>query len=85
MDSLDLTTVSDLIAQLERDGKGVPVLLRQYLKLGGRILGFNVDPAFSNVVDCLLMVDLRQLEPDLLEKYLGKEGAQRFLAVQQAA
>jgi len=85
LDSLDLTSVSDLIAQLERDGKGVPVLLRQYLKLGGRILGFNVDPAFSQVVDCLLMVDLRQVEPDLLEKYLGQDGAKRLLAGQQAA
>ncbi len=85
MDSLDLISLSELIAQVERDGKGVPVLLRQYLKLGGRILGFNVDPTFSNVVDCLLMVDLRQVELDLLEKYLGKEGAMHFLAVQQVA
>ena len=32
-----------LIEDLEPDGKSVPALLRQYLKFGGRVLGFNVD------------------------------------------
>lgn len=31
------------------------------------------------------MVDLRQVEPGLLEKYLGKDGAKRLLAAQHAA
>jgi len=78
----DIEALSALVSEIERDGKGVPILLRQYLKLGGRLLGFNVDPAFSDSIDCLIMVDLRDTDPRVLNKYMGKEGAQTFLRVQ---
>ena len=67
-----------MVADLEADGKGVPVLLRQYLQLGGTVLAFNVDRAFSDVLDGLIMVDLARLTPLALEKYLGQEGAAGF-------
>jgi hypothetical protein len=57
------------------------VLLRQYLQLGGTVLAFNVDRAFSNVVVGLVVVDLARLAPAVLEKYLGSEGAAGFRAV----
>jgi putative hemolysin len=62
------------------DQKGVPILLKQYLRLGGRLLGFNVDPEFSNVLDVLIMVDLRRTEPKILERYMGRDGTRAFLA-----
>ena len=40
---LDLDEMSSSIAEIEGDGKRVPVLLRQYLKIGGELLAFNVD------------------------------------------
>jgi hypothetical protein len=49
------------------------------MKLGGKFLGFNVDSKFSNVLDGLLLVDLREARPELLARYLGKEGAAEFL------
>jgi hypothetical protein len=52
--------------------------LRQYAKIGGRLLGFNVDRKFSNVLDGLVVVDLRQTESSVLERYMGREGAARF-------
>jgi len=70
--------VSELIAQIEPDEKGVPVLLRQYLKLGGKILGFNVDDQFSDVLDGLIMVDLLEADRKVLARYLGREGAAQF-------
>jgi len=78
----DIETLSDTIAAIEPDGKGLPVLLRHYLKLGGRILGFNVDPTFQSVLDALVVVDLVNTENRYLELYLGKEGSRRFLATQ---
>ncbi len=75
----DAAEVSDWIAELEADQKGMPILLKQYLKLGGKLLGFNVDPQFSRVVDGLILVDLAHTNPTVLEKYLGKEGADYFL------
>jgi putative hemolysin len=74
--------LSDAIADLEPDGKGLPVLLRQYLNLGGTMIAFNEDPRFSGVIDGLVVVDLRRLNPRLLAKYLSKAGAERFLAYQ---
>jgi hypothetical protein len=47
---------------MEGDGKGVPILLRQYLKLNARLIGFNVDPNFRNALDALMMVDLTAVE-----------------------
>jgi putative hemolysin len=76
---LDLEEMSASIAEIESDGKGVPVLMRQYLKLGGELLAFNVDKNFSDVLDGLVLVDLRKTDPARLETYMGKEGLARFL------
>lgn len=74
----DLEGLSDLIGQIEPDQKGAPVLLRQYLKLGGRLLGFNVDEDFGDALDGLIVVDLCRTDPRLLARYLGEDGARRF-------
>jgi putative hemolysin len=76
---LDVQDLSDAVADLEPGGAGVPVLLRQYLKLGGKLLGLNLDPEFSNALDGLILVDLTKTEPRLLERYLGKSAAEKFL------
>lgn len=73
-----------LVAQAESDGKGVPVLLRQYLKLNARLLGFNVDPNFGDALDALMMVDLTSVAPSILTRYLGRPGATDFLARHRA-
>jgi putative hemolysin len=77
----DLDELSQPITDVEADGKGLPILLRQYAKIGGKLLGFNVDRKFSNVLDGLVVVDLRQTEPAVLERYMGREGAARFRQV----
>jgi putative hemolysin len=76
--------ISDWISMFESDGKGVPVLVRHYMKLGGKFLGFNVDAKFSNVLDGLLLVDLREAKPQLLARYFGKKGAEEFLRMHGA-
>ncbi len=77
--------VSSMVAELEPDLKGVPVLLRQYLKLGGRILGFNVDPQFGDAIDCLLLVDLRNTDTAVLRKYMSATSLARFRSRHRAA
>ena len=76
----DLDRLSDLIADLERDGKGIPILLRQYMKTGGKLLAFHVDHAFSDVLDALIMVDLRDAPAPVLDRYFGKSAAAQFRA-----
>ena len=72
--------LAGLVADLERDGKGVPILLRQYLKTGGKLLACNVDRGFSDVLDALIMVDLREAPTPVLERYFGKSAAAQFRA-----
>jgi len=72
--------ISLSVADIEADAKGVPVLLRQYLKAGGRFLGFNLDPNFSNVLDALILADLRTAPLALLERCMGRAEANAFLA-----
>jgi putative hemolysin len=72
--------VSTLISEIEQDNKGMPVLLRYYLRLGARVLSFNVDPAFGNCVDGLVLVDLRKTDPRLLRRFMGDDGYARYAA-----
>jgi len=74
----DLDELSEPITDVEADGKGLPILLRQYAKVGGRLLGFNVDRKFSNVLDGLIVVDLRRTDPAVLDRYMGREAATHF-------
>jgi hypothetical protein len=77
--------ISALISKIENNGKGVPILLKQYLKLGGVLLGFNVDKYFNNALDGLIMVDLCQTEAKVLQRYMGKAEAEQFLNYHQVS
>ena len=81
----DIEQISDIVTQFEKDRKGVPVLLKQYLKLGGTLLGFNVDHDFNNALDGLIMVDLVKTDAKVLNKYLGPQQTQAFLAFHEHA
>ena len=76
LDSID--QVSARVAESEADSKGIPVLLKQYLKLNATLLEFNVDPAFSHCLDALILVDLHQAPPAVLSRYMGKEAYAKF-------
>lgn len=79
----DLDELSSIVADLEPGRQGVPVLLRHYLRLGGKLLGFNVDPQFANALDGLVVVDLIRTDPRLLDRYLGAEQSAAVLAYHQ--
>ena len=72
--------VSARISETEPDGKGVPVLLRQYLKLNATLLEFNVDPDFAGCLDALVLVDLRDAPAAAVKRYMGAEGYAAFKA-----
>lgn len=74
----DLEALSLLIEDREPDGKGVPVLLRQYLKLGARAIAFNLDASFGDALDCLILLDLRRMDQGTLAKYMSALSLQRF-------
>src|SRR5271166_4645621 len=75
----DIEELSALIADIEIDRKGVPILLKQYLKLGGELAAFNVARNFSNALDGLIVVDLQKTDVRVLQRYMGPDGAAAFL------
>jgi putative hemolysin len=75
----DVDEMDDLIREIEGDQRSLPVLLRQYLKLNAKVLGFNLDPDFGNAVDGLMVADLIDVDRRILNFHMGKEAAQAFL------
>jgi len=76
----DVAALSAAVARVDPEGKGVPVLLRHYLKLGARAVGFSVDPAFGHSTDALMVVDLHAVPAPALKRYLGAAQAERHVA-----
>jgi putative hemolysin len=75
--SRTLTQLDSLVRDLNVD-RGVPVLVRQYWKLGAKVLGCSVDHAFGGSLDALMLVDLTQVALPVLQRYLGRDGAAVF-------
>ena len=80
---LDLEDLTQVLGDIDAERPGLPVLLRQYLKLGGKLLGFNVDPEFGDALDGLIVVDLTRTDTRVLARYMGKEASRNFLTYQR--
>ncbi|WP_461209829.1 lysophospholipid acyltransferase family protein [Desulfocurvus sp. DL9XJH121] len=76
----DIEDLGAAVADIEADGKGIPILLRQYLKLGGTVLTFNLDREFGDAIDGLMVVDLAKAPARTLARYMGKDEAEAFMA-----
>jgi putative hemolysin len=66
----DTGEVSRWITELEPDAKAMPVLVREYLKLGGMFVGFNLDAGFGDCLDGLVVVDLDRMPEKYRRRYL---------------
>lgn len=76
----DVRELSDVVADIEPDGKGVPILIRQYLGMNAKSLAFNVDPEFGHCLDCLCLFNVLETPSRTFDKYMGKEAGQAFRA-----
>jgi hypothetical protein len=54
----DIRSLDKFIGDIDEYNKGLPVLLKKYLGLNAKIIGFNVDPKFNNCLDGLIILDL---------------------------
>ncbi len=66
-----IKSLDSLISEIEIDHNKVPVLLRQYIQLNAKIIGFNVDPKFNDAIDGFLVLDIKNIPEDTF-KMLGK-------------
>ncbi|CCJ78021.1 Putative hemolysin [Cronobacter muytjensii 530] len=73
----DLTRLKSLLGNL---GCGIPPLYKQYSELcepgGVQFIDFGSDPAFSDCVDGLVLVDLTRLKASRRERYIGAPAMQ---------
>jgi putative hemolysin len=72
----NLEDLNLIIKSIEPDEKDVPVLLKQYMKLGGKLISFNQDPEFNDALDGLIVVDLAQVPLKTLQLYMGNHAYQ---------
>ncbi len=64
-------------------GKAVPVLLRHYLSLNGKMVCFNIHSKFGDSLEGLIIVDARLTDKKTLSRFLGSEGYDHFMSFHQ--
>jgi putative hemolysin len=67
----DINKIERIILDIE-PGYKLPVLLKKYMEINAKIIGFNIDPKFNNCLDGLVILDLYETPPDFI-KGLSRE------------
>jgi putative hemolysin len=65
----DLSAIDRIIKDIDTNHFGVPILIKKYLSLGGRILDFNVDPDFNYAIDGLVVLDIAVVSEEVIKSY----------------
>lgn len=65
----DLALMDRLIRDIDIDHYAMPVLIKKYLSLGGKILDFNVDPEFNFAIDGLVVLDIGVVSQEVINSY----------------
>ena len=68
----DINSLDKFIGDVDEANSGLPVLLKKYIKLNAKIIGFNVDPKFNNCLDGLIALDMFAVPQNTIES-LSKE------------
>lgn len=61
-----IESIDSIVQEIEND-KRIPVLLKKYLSLNAQIIGFNVDPLFNDCLDGLILLDLMNVPPSIVQ------------------
>jgi putative hemolysin len=64
----DIDRIDSIVHEIEND-KRIPVLLKKYLSLNAKIIGFNVDPLFNDCLDGLIILDLLNVPKEMIESF----------------
>lgn len=77
--------IDKLIRDVEPSGQGMPVMMKKYLQLGGRVMGFNIDPLFNDTLDAMLVLDLCDVPKEKVDmvarEFAGEHVYERFRAI----
>lgn len=64
--SKDLGKFDKHIREVNTENIGLPVLLKKYLDINGKIIAFNIDPKFNDACDGLIVIDLLNIPIQVL-------------------
>ena len=64
----DIERIDSIVHEIEND-KRIPVLLKKYISLNAKIIGFNVDPLFNDCLDGLIILDVLNVPKDMIESF----------------
>lgn len=70
----EIHELEELITDIDPLHDKIPILIKQYLKLGAKFLSFNRDELFNSSLDGMIVVDLLKTDPKILAKYFTNEG-----------
>lgn len=65
----DMINIDRLLKDIDINNCGVPVLIKKYIQLGGKILTFNVDPDFNFAIDALMLVEINNFSEEVINTY----------------
>ncbi len=74
----DVEDVSTLVTGLEPDGKGLPILIKHYVRMNAKLLDFGVWKNHSNAVVGFLIADVATADQKFVRRYMGEVGFKRF-------
>lgn len=66
----DIDCFDRLMSSLSEGRYRLPVLVRQYFNCSARLACFNVDPDFTNSLDGLIFLDIKEFPPQKLRSFL---------------
>jgi putative hemolysin len=61
----DIHKIEHIIEETE-PGYRIPILLKKYMEINAKIIGFNIDPKFNNCLDGLMILDLFDTPQELV-------------------
>jgi len=65
-------SMDKLINDIEPKNLKVPILIKKYLKQNAKVIGFNRDRSFNNVIDALLFIAIKDLPESTVKPFLDE-------------
>ena len=63
----NITLIDKIVSDIEKDERCIPVLVKKYLQLGAKIVGYNVDHDFCDALDALMIFDIEKANEQRLQ------------------
>lgn len=65
----DLSSFDRIVKDIDINRYGIPILIKKYLSLGGKIIDFNVDPDFNYSIDGFVVLDIDVVSEEVIKSY----------------